>query len=440
MGMSASQARLLNITARLSDLELSEQLISNKKIRLAVKSDAVSQKYLDALNGKTVTTGGTEGTSDKTTTTPIAMTYDAVTGPDSTLKSQYFVVDGASGKVLVSEAMAKKYQDANALPDPSALEKFLELNGANKASGGTTTPQTVETEAYKAAKAKVQQASDDFNGTSATIRGTVTQAMVDKYNQDIKNTEKSIQDTEALLVIIRADDSIPHPCSEENEAENTKKDLEALLKSLQDNPVILGAPTDYIPNPERDIKFAAYQKAQADAEAINPKTEVKNVTIGGTPAGENVAKAGYYTNLFNRMGGGATQNFKTETNDKTIKDTNSFNSQLRDGTLTLEKFNATSGKFESSPIGSNVEFNKTEKTPGTPGTPGTTTTVPLSDTELKKVEIEYDKEMEKIQAQDKQYDMQMKQLDTEHSALQTEYDSVDKVLDKNIERTFKVFG
>ena len=38
MGMSASQARLLSITARLTDNEMSSQLITNSKLRLADKS------------------------------------------------------------------------------------------------------------------------------------------------------------------------------------------------------------------------------------------------------------------------------------------------------------------------------------------------------------------------------------------------------------------
>lgn len=44
-----------------------------------------------------------------------------------------------------------------------------------------------------------------------------------------------------------------------------------------------------------------------------------------------------------------------------------------------------------------------------------------------------------LQAQDKIYDMELKNIDTEHEALQTEIDSVKKVIDKNIERSFKIF-
>ena len=50
MGMAASQARLLTITARLSDNELRSQMINNAKMRLASESAKVSDEYVNALN------------------------------------------------------------------------------------------------------------------------------------------------------------------------------------------------------------------------------------------------------------------------------------------------------------------------------------------------------------------------------------------------------
>ena len=45
MGLSASQARLLSITARLSDNELHSQQIANSRVRLADKTQEASQEY-----------------------------------------------------------------------------------------------------------------------------------------------------------------------------------------------------------------------------------------------------------------------------------------------------------------------------------------------------------------------------------------------------------
>ena len=46
---------------------------------------------------------------------------------------------------------------------------------------------------------------------------------------------------------------------------------------------------------------------------------------------------------------------------------------------------------------------------------------------------------EMIQQQDKTLELKLRQLDTEQEALQTEMESVKKVIDKNIESTFKTF-
>ena len=46
---------------------------------------------------------------------------------------------------------------------------------------------------------------------------------------------------------------------------------------------------------------------------------------------------------------------------------------------------------------------------------------------------------EKIQEQDRTLELRLRQLDTEQEALQTEMESVKKVIDKNIESTYKTF-
>jgi hypothetical protein len=45
-----------------------------------------------------------------------------------------------------------------------------------------------------------------------------------------------------------------------------------------------------------------------------------------------------------------------------------------------------------------------------------------------------------IQVQDKNLELRLKQLDTEQNAIQTEMDAVSKVIQKNVESTFKTFG
>ena len=61
------------------------------------------------------------------------------------------------------------------------------------------------------------------------------------------------------------------------------------------------------------------------------------------------------------------------------------------------------------------------------------------DEAIAKAEAEYDSTKAKIDSKEQQLDLEMKNLDTERSALDTEIDSVKKIIDTNIQRSFKMF-
>ena len=118
MGMAASQARLLSITARLNNIELQSQNISNAKLRLADSTDAASDKYVKALN-KTHYLYNTYNASGDVVST--ALTGAALTNYGE-LKNQYGLVNTA-GQILVSERDAANFNNSN------TLEEFLDKYG-----------------------------------------------------------------------------------------------------------------------------------------------------------------------------------------------------------------------------------------------------------------------------------------------------------------------
>ena len=61
-------------------------------------------------------------------------------------------------------------------------------------------------------------------------------------------------------------------------------------------------------------------------------------------------------------------------------------------------------------------------------------------TAVAKAEAKYENDMKKIDQKDKKHDMDLAKLETERTALTTEYDSVKKVINDNIERTFGIFS
>lgn len=61
------------------------------------------------------------------------------------------------------------------------------------------------------------------------------------------------------------------------------------------------------------------------------------------------------------------------------------------------------------------------------------------DVDITLAEAKYKREMAKIEAKDKRYDMELKTLDTEHETLKQEYEQIKKVIQKNIDRNMKMF-
>jgi hypothetical protein len=69
----------------------------------------------------------------------------------------------------------------------------------------------------------------------------------------------------------------------------------------------------------------------------------------------------------------------------------------------------------------------------------------VNEYEFKKAAYDYEiesinQQTKKIQQEDKSLELKMKQLDTEHNAVQTEMEAVQKVIQKNIEGSFKTFA
>ena len=138
MGMSASQARLLTITGKLTDNELRSQTITNSKLRLAQKSSEASQAYMDALNTEKLTYKyyNDNGESASYNLTP-ALIYSY-----EPLKNQYSI-QNASGQNLVSATDAKNYEETD------SLAGFLDRYGLLEKVTGTKT-EYIDNPAYEA--------------------------------------------------------------------------------------------------------------------------------------------------------------------------------------------------------------------------------------------------------------------------------------------------
>ena len=112
MGMSASQARLLSITSRLTNNEFRAQTITNSKLRLASESEEASRQYMDALESKKLVYGVYDDNGDRTYAN---LTANLLLGYGD-LKNQYNLVN-PSGQILLNGTDIKNYMEATSFSD-----------------------------------------------------------------------------------------------------------------------------------------------------------------------------------------------------------------------------------------------------------------------------------------------------------------------------------
>lgn len=110
MGMAASQARLLTITARLHDVEYKAQSIQNAKIQLSTQSDQVYQEYLEALDATTLTATDMNGNQ-------ITANFNNLCGLNAIDTGYNYALRSSNGHLIVDNDIKEAY------------DKFLDEGG-----------------------------------------------------------------------------------------------------------------------------------------------------------------------------------------------------------------------------------------------------------------------------------------------------------------------
>lgn len=183
MGMSASQARLLTITARLADNELRSQTINNAKMRLSTQSAQASDNYINALNDANMMFSNYDLTG---TSQSQLLTYNALTSYSS-YNNQYGLVSSA-GQLLVSESEAAMFKAAD-----GNVNAYLKAHGLEY-----TTTYFEEDKEIK---------NDDYPVPYNLVGADRLKEMYEAYNSDLTSSEYEkyesyfssfLQTTEAL--------------------------------------------------------------------------------------------------------------------------------------------------------------------------------------------------------------------------------------------------
>ncbi len=130
------------------------------------------------------------------------------------------------------------------------------------------------------------------------------------------------------------------------------------------------------------------------------------------------AKAQWYENLFNRIKSGGYQVLQ----DGLASSKEWIQFAFESGIVTMEQIDSL-GNWQ--PL---IYSNCSDITSQT------------NEKMIAKAEAEYRNAMNKIENKDKRYDLELKNIDTEHNSLMAEYESIKTAIDKNVERTFKLYS
>lgn len=449
MGMAASQARLLSITARLTNNENSGQSISYSKQRLADQTQQITNEYNEALNTTKLTVLTGFNGSDATYTD---ISYDTMTNKQMAANTKQYVVTDTKGRILVTEDIANAYKQS-----AGNYNQFLaklgysqsDMTVQNVASLSATDKQDAAQKIHEAwdkyfASVGIECSDDEHKGIYDD--GTYTF----KWNNVLDTNDKG-EYLDKDGKVITADEA-------KTKGYSSVGSGYASWAVLGDD----GKPTgEYNPiNYEgtTDEARELYDYAMAITEAFMRTDESltadqKNNKQSFDPSSYqlaldagNKADLNYYKNIFSKM---QSSGYFTYTNTPAtakddpehykyasvgtgtagnvqkspLKDNTVFEAALRDGSLRLEYYSTTSKSFKTTTIS---EDNCIQE---------------VSDERaIARAESKYNQDMADLENQDKKLDLELKKLDTEHSALQTEYDSVKNVVDKNVESSFKTFG
>lgn len=388
MGMSASQARLLGITARIHDVEFQAQSIQNAKIELATQSDQVYEDYLAALDATTLTITDWQGNK-------MVANFNSIVGKNAVdCGNNKYAIRTDKGEVVVPDEIYEAYMDY-------------------KDSGGDNDP-------YKFAMYTL-----DPNGLPNSVSSEQEDAVFEKLKMGEEGTSSNVTSMNNLKESMQ-----------KVLADGGYDSYEALCKAYNETP------SDYDTYDEISAAKTKYDELQSNFRYIlyeNYGEQVFKEAAGynedDTPSEYDQDDYEYYVDMYKQIqaAGGKCVSIDDYNGPEGDAANNSdwLHNMVASGKFLIDQvykddktgevtFNATSPNTDTY-IGEDAETNVDKKA-------------------MVRAEAKYEHDMKKINEKDQKFDMDLSKLETERTALTTEYDSVKKVINDNIERTFGIFS
>ena len=435
MGLSASQARLLSLTARQSNLEFEGQQINQQRTNLSNQS----ANYYNSLLTMTVPTP--PSTDDYTT-----IKYSFVIGGNDATIAQVLPQDN-KGNYLV------EYTTTLASIGVQENTAYKITASANASSTKTGKAELVNNpnEAYNADLQYYVQTfrEDDEHGEYTALNNNS-----DRYSDDrVAAGDVTFYD--------KFGNQVDKTAALDNG--KLKDEYTALVKKESDE---IGYSTVSVQLADR----ASYQNALDKGEKV---TKFQENTSDNTYGSDNVVTysasndttfstvGSEYKEAFINAGLDINEyyQYKSSTGIRFAKKED-VEKSANNSTLSITTFAVASmNKSQKTQLsGVQIEFDTTGRISSMTDAEGNTYTMTAStETDDNAYEDAYNQytydqyvydqkqneinaHIEILQAQDKNLELRLSQLNTEHSAIQTEMEAVNKVISKNIDTSFKTFS
>ena len=375
MGMAASQARLLMLTARLHDVEFHAQSVQSAKLRLATQQDQVYEAYQRALDATSLTFTTIDSSGVRSDVIANYNNLFSEKSAKAATGSNYALID-SRGRLVVSDDIYNKYND------------FLDSNYTQNANTFAL---------YMLYRDGFQNSFDEDGNTQERIM----YQMLAQINSHITG-------------------------------DNPDDELLELLESAGVNPLTPGG----ISGGQLQSLFNNQLHEDEKIALLNYffnryGTQVMN--SAEVPA-QDMSQYNYYVRMFGAIQaqGGCISINDFDGVDEGTAATNSewLTAMIQSGQMTIRMINTDAH--------GNVTLSGT--TVASDQNLSYTTTTQIDRTALARAEAEYEHALKVIDRKDKKYDLELNKLETERSALTKQYDSIKKVIDDNIERTFGIFS
>lgn len=382
MGMAASQARLLCITARLHDVEYQAQAIQAAKIQLATQQDQAYREYNAALDATTLTINALNMKTGEKARVPATFnnlcSKNRLMGADGT---QYALKDN-QGRLIVTEEIENAY-NGHDFNDAYEFAMYM-IDGNAIGTPGADFSGNME---------KAEEAS--FNGLNNESLNELHEKILDLLY------EIAPDDAEEDITGIY-DTNIVETYADKEQKEQYEKLINQYRTALynQDAGFIMAEAT-------QDSSY----KEDFDNESFNYYVEI-------------------YKQIEESNGCVSIQDFDGFNGDA-ANDSDWLQAMVQSGQITISSIEKDQKTGDIDLEGAAVASESTlEYTP----------TSEIDKRALAKAEAEYEHKLKQIDKKDQKFDLDLSKLETERSALTTEYDSVKKVIQDNVERTFGIFS